>query len=254
MPRARILLAALLACAGLTLAAVAWAAETLTVDASFNPDHLGAQTNLSATARFGSTTGGVPSPVRHVTAYGPAGLGVDVRGAGACVAAKLEEEGPSACPANSRIGFGGGVGLLELAHEVIQEPFTLDFFLGPSENGHLVLLIYVNAVSPASVQLVLVAKEIHGPKPYGFGASFEIPAIPTLPEASNASVEKVFVSFGATKAAYYKKVHGRKTLFHVKGMTVPKTCPRGGFPVEGILDFADGTTITVNPTIRCPRK
>jgi hypothetical protein len=35
-------------------------------------------------------------------------------------------------------------------------------------------------------------------------------------------------------------------------MVVPKTCPRGGFPVDGIVEFADNSTLTVKPTIPCP--
>ncbi len=241
------------ACAALVVTVAAWAAQTLTIHTSFDPDKLGASTNLSATALFGSTVPGVPSPVRHVTAYTPAGLEVDVRGAGTCTVAKLEAVGPSACPADSRLGFGGGVGLLELAGEIIHEPFTLEFFLGPKEGGRLVVLIYVNAVTPVSVQLVLSAKEVHGPKPYGWGVSFEIPIIPTLPGASYASVEKTFFTVGDSKVAYYKRVRGKRKLVHVRGFVVPKTCPAGGFPYEATFSFADGTANTYNGAISCPR-
>lgn len=253
-PKVRILLAALLACACLTIAAVVWAAETLTVHASFNPDKLGSPTNVSFTGKFASTTASPPSPITNVTAYLPAGLVIDTRGAGTCTAAKLQASGPSGCPADSRAGFGGGVGLIELAKEIIHETYTLDFFFGPSENGHLAVLAYVQAFTPASFELVLVAKEISGPKPYGLGFSIDVPPIPTLPEASNASVESAFLTFGATNVAYYKTVHGKKKLLHVRGVVVPKTCPRGGFPIKATVDFASGATLTVNPTISCPRR
>ena len=250
----RSFLVVLAGCTCLALAAAAWAAQTLTINTRFTPDKLGAPTNLSATAIFGSTTPGVPAPIRHVTAYGPAGLQVDVRGAGTCTVVKLEAVGPSACPADSRIGFGGGVGLLELAGEVIHEPFTLDFFLGPRENGRMVVLIYVNAVSPVSVQLVLTAREVHGPKPYGWGVTFDIPIIPTLPGASYASVEKTSFTFGDYKVGYFKTIHGKRKLVHVKGLIVPKTCPSGGFPYEAAFSFEDGTTNTYKGAIPCPRR
>jgi hypothetical protein len=253
MTKLQILLAALLICACLIAAAVAWGAETLTVKASFAPDKLGAPTNLSVTGKFTSTTGGPPSPITNLTAYLPAGLEIDSRGAGTCTAAKLEEVGPEGCPADSRVGFGGGVGLLELAKEVIHEPYTLDFFFGPRENGHLAILAYVQALSPAVVELVVVAKEIAAPKPYGIGFSVDVPPIPTLPEASDASVESAFLTFGAKNVAYYKTVHGKKTLLHVRGVVVPKTCPRGGFPLKATVSFADASTLTIDPTIACPR-
>jgi len=253
-PKIKILVAAILACVCLAAAAVAWASETLTIHASFHPDRLGAPTNVSATATFHASTTGVPSPVSHVLAYLPAGMQIDVRGTGTCVAAKLEAAGPSACPSNSRIGFGGGMGLLELAHEVIREPYTLDLFLGPSESGHLAVLAYVNASSPASFQLVVVAKEIQAPPPYGIGFSVAVPPIPTLPEASNASIETAFLTVGDNNVAYYRQVHGHRRLVHVRGIVVPKRCPGGGFPYKALVSFEDGASLTSTGAIPCPRK
>ena len=254
--RVRVILTTLLACvcACLLAGAVAWAADTLIVHESFTPDKLGSPTNLSITAKFSSTSGGPPSPITKLTLYAPGGLAIDARGAGVCVAAKLGARGPSACPSNSRAGFGGGIGLLELSKTIIREPYTLDFFFAPKEHGHLRLLAYASGVSPIPVELVVVAKEVPAPKPYGLGFSVEIPPISTIPGASLASVESTYATFGATNVAYYETVHGKRTLVHLKGIIAPKHCPRGGFPSEGIIDFADGATLTVNPTIPCPHK
>jgi hypothetical protein len=252
--KARVLVATVLACACLLLAAVAWGADTLVIHESFTPDKLGAPTNLSITANFLSSTGTPPSPISKLTLYAPAGLAIDARGAGTCTQARLTERGPSGCPANSRAGFGGGVGLLELPKAIVRERYTLDFFFGPSQHGRLTLLAYASAVAPIPVELVVVAREVRAPKPYGLGFSVEIPPISTLPGASLASVESAFATFGATNVAYYKTVHGKRTLVHLRGMIAPKSCPRGGFPTEGIIDFADGTTLTVNPTIPCPHR
>jgi hypothetical protein len=251
-PRARILLAALPISACLIAAAVAWGAETLTVTANFTPDKLGAPTNLAVTGKFVSTTSAPPSPIINLTAYLPAGVEIDSRGAGTCTAAKLEASGPGGCPADSRVGFGGGMGLIELAKEIIHEPYTLDFFFGPRENGHLAILAYVQAFSPAAFELVLVAKEIPVSKPYGLGLSVDVPPIPTLPEASDASVESAFLTLGSKNVAYYKTIHGKKTLLHVRGVVVPKKCPHGGFPLKATVSFADGSTLTIDPTIPCP--
>lgn len=237
----------------LALAAVALAAETLTFEASFAPDRLGVSTNVSADGRFHSTTNAPPAPVTRVTAYLPAGMELDVRGAGVCSVAALERAGPSACPADSRAGFGGGTGVIELAGELIHEPYTLDFFLGPRENGRNVVLAYVHAGSPAAFELVLAAHEIAAPKPYGIGFTVEVPPIATLPGASDASVESAFLTFGARGVAYYAVVHGHRRLEHVRGLVVPKRCPRGGFPLKGIVDFADGATTIATAVIPCPR-
>ncbi len=255
MFRSRVLIAAVVVCACLLTAAVAWAAETLTVTAAFSPNKLGAPTNVHGTATIGSTTGGLPSPIVETTVMGPAGLSVDVKGVGTCSFAKLSATlEPNVCPKNSKAGFGRGVGEYELAHEIRKEPFTLNFYRGANEDGHLVLLVFLNAISPVSVQLVLKAQIVKEPKPYGLGFTFKVPIIETLPGASPATAESISITLGAPNAAYFETVNGKRRLVHVKGIIVPKTCPHGGFPYETQIGFADGTTNTVKGTIPCPHR
>lgn len=251
--KVRVLLVVLVGCACLIGAAIAFASETFTTKIYFTPDKLGASANLSATTTFALQGTTVPTPIGHVLAYGPAGLKVDVAGTGTCQRALLEEKGPSGCPADSRIGFGGGLGLVEIAKEFIKEPYTLDFFVAPKENGHLAFLVYAQGVSPVSVELVILAKEVQaGPKPYGIGFEFNIPPIPTLPGASYASVETNYFTIGSQKVAYYNTVAGHQKLVHVKGLIVPKTCPKGGFPFKITVNFLDGTSATDTYTAPCP--
>jgi hypothetical protein len=254
LPKARILLVVLLACGSLIVAAAAWAADSLMIEVHFTPDKLGVPTNISATAKFSSTTEAPPSPLNKVTIYLPAGMELDSRGAGICTAAKLEAVGPDGCPADSRVGFGGGMGIIELAKEIIREPFTFDLFFAPKEDGRVVILAYVVGSTPVSFEIVVVAREIQAPKPYGLGFSVDVPPIPTLPDASNASVESAFITAGATNVAYYRTVHGKRTLFHVRGLVIPRTCPRGGFPFQATIDFADGTALTADPSVPCPSR
>jgi hypothetical protein len=252
--RARMFVLAVIAGTCLTVVTVAWASETFTITSYFTPDKLGAPANLSAKTVFALNGATVPTPVGHVLAYGPAGLKVDVAGAGTCQKQLLEEKGPSGCPTDSRIGFGGGLGLVEIAKEFIKEPYTLNFFLAPKENGHIAFLVYAQGISPVSVELVILAKEIQGTKPYGFGVEFDIPPIPTLPGAAYASIETNYFTVGSQKVAYYHQVHGKNQLVHVKGLIVPKTCPKGGFPFLVTINFLDGTQATDNYTAPCPRK
>lgn len=241
----------LVGCVCLIGATLAWASETFTVSTHFTPYKLGAPTNLSASTVF-KLTGAIPTPVTNVLAFGPAGVTVNVNGTGTCEKALLEQKGPSGCPADSRIGFGGGTGLVEIGHEQVKEPFTLDFFLAPREHGHLAFYIYVNATSPVAIELILTAKEVQGPKPYGLGVSVEIPPIPTLPGAAYASTESAYFTFGSQHVAYYHTVHGKQQLVHVKGVVLPKRCPQAGFPFKVTIGFIDGTQSTDSYTLRCP--
>jgi hypothetical protein len=255
MSRSRALAAAIAVCICLTAATAAWAAETLEVTAGFSPDKLGAPTNVHGTATIGSTSGPLPSPITEATVMGPPGLTVDTKGVGVCNPVQLEQTlETSVCPKDSKAGFGGGVGAYELAGQVNEEPFTLNFYRGPNEDGHLVILAYLNAVSPVSVQLVLKAQVVNEPKPYGLGFTFKVPPIETLPGASNATAKSIYITLGAPNAAYFENVGGKHKLVHVKGIVVPKTCPKGGFPYETQFVFEDGTTNTVKHTIPCPSK
>ncbi len=249
----RLLVATLLGgvCAG--LAGIAWAGDALIVEEAFTPDRLGAATNLSITASFASSADAPPSPISKLTLYGPPGLGIQARGAGTCTEEALEQRGPAGCPADSRVGFGGGVAELALPGQLVRESFTLDFFFASSEHERLRLLAYASGVSPVAVALVVVAKEVPAPKPYGLGFSAQVPQVATIPGAEYVSIESAFATLGASDVAYFKTVHGRRTLVHVKGLTVPRMCPVGGFPTRGTVEFADGATLTVNPTIPCPR-
>jgi hypothetical protein len=253
MLRVRILIGGGLVCACLLAASVAWAAETLTITAGFSPDKLGAPTNVHGTATIGSTSGPLPSPPAEITVEGPPGLKVDVKGVGVCTPATLQADGPEGCPKDSKAGYGGGVGAYELGHEMREEPFTLNFFRGPDEDGHLVLLSYLNAESPVSVQMVFKAQVVREPPPYGLGFTFVVPPIETLPGASNATAKSIYITLGAPNAAYFETVHGKRRLVHVKGIVAPRHCPRGGFPYATRFTFEDGTTNAVMGTIPCPR-
>jgi hypothetical protein len=252
---ARIALTALVVCASASFANVTSAGATpsqaFTFDAAFTPNVLGASTNVSATMDFAPALG-VPEPLSDVVAYGPAGLSIDVHDIATCEPAELETAGPSGCPARSRVGFGGGVGILEIAGAPVKEPYTLDFFLAPREHGRLAILIYVDAESPVAVHLVLTAKEVQGPRPFGFGLAVAIPPLATFPGAAGASVESSYASIGGANVAYYETIHGRRRLAHVKGVLAPATCPRGGFPFEAFVTFAGGATSTAAYASPCP--
>jgi hypothetical protein len=253
--RAQIVLAALVGCVCLFSAAAAQAEQTVTVtSAGFSPDRLGVPTNVFGSATIGSTNLPVPSPITHINVFGPAGLTLNLEGTGTCTAAKLENLGPEGCPADSKAGFGGGEGAYELAKEIINEKFTVDFFLESNRPGHVVLLIYLDGATPVSIQLVFKAPVIQRPKPYGLGFSLEVPLIKVLPEASDASAISAFFTAGAKNVAYFKKVHGKRKLVHVKGIITPKSCPRGGWPAFSEISFEDGSTVKTTVKIPCPKK
>lgn len=248
---ARTLLAAALLVACACATPLPPPAQAFTLSASLTPDVLGAPTNLSTTMTLAEGDG-VPEPVSGVVAYGPAGLKLEVSGLATCERTNLEVEGTRGCPAESRVGFGGGVGLVDLGATTVKESYTLDFFLAPREHGHLRILVYVDAVRPIPVELVLIAREVPASSPYGFGLAVEVPPIPTVPGGANVSVESSYVSLGASNVAYYRTVHDKRELVHVRGLIAPARCPRAGFPFETTVTFEDRTTSTGKYLAACP--
>jgi hypothetical protein len=254
MSARRCLIVAALVCAtALLTASQAAAEETVSItEAGFSPDQLGAPTSAFGNATIGSTNLPVPSPITHVNVFGPAGLTLNLQGTTTCSRAQLERVGPQACPANSKAGTGGGEGAYELAHEIINEAYTLDFFLEDNQPGHVSLLIFLRGSTPVSIEVVFTGTVIQGPPPYGLGFSVNVPLIKVLPEASDASATTASLSLGAHNATYYKTVHGKRKLFHVKGIILPKKCPHAGWPVASQFSFEDGSTVMAKRTIPCP--
>jgi hypothetical protein len=253
--KTRILAGAAVCCAILLAAGAARAAETVSItEAGFSPDKPGMPTNAFGSATIESTTGPVPSPIRHVNVYGPAGVTLDLEGSGVCSEELLAKMGPQACPANSRAGFGGGEGIYMLGKQLVEEKYTLDFFLSDNRPGHTKLLIFLSGSTPVLVEIILKGTVIRGPKPYGLGFSVDVPEIKVLPEASNASAKSAFVTLGAHNVAYYRKIHGKRKLFHVKGIVLPRSCPHGGWPVASQFTFEDGSTVMATRTVPCQRR
>ncbi|HWX97893.1 MAG TPA: hypothetical protein VNZ01_13710 [Solirubrobacteraceae bacterium] len=251
----RILAGAGVLCATLLSVCSAQAAETVSItEAGFSPNKPGMPTNAFGSATIGSTTGPVPSPITHVNVYGPAGVTLDLRGTGVCTEDVLRRVGPQGCPANSRAGFGGGEGIYQLGKELVEEKYTLDFFLSDNRPGHVKLLIFLSGSTPVLVEVIFAGTVIQGPKPYGLGFSVNVPLIKVLPEASYASAKSAFLTLGAHNVAYYARVHGKRTLLHVKGIVLPQRCPRTGWPVASQFTFEDGSTVMAKRTIPCARK
>ena len=226
--------------------------EGVEVRERFTPDRLRAPVNLSLTARLSPESAIAREPVRRLTVYAPAGLRIDARGAGTCAQAVLERMGPPGCPIDSRAGFGGGVGVLQLRSQAVRERYTLDFFFASTRPHSLALLIYASATAPVNIQMTIVAHEVQASPPYGIGFSVEVPPISTIPGAEAASIETAFATLGAANVAYYRRIHGHRRLVRVRGLIAPSSCPSGGFPTLAKIQFASGRLLTLDPTVPCP--
>jgi len=168
--------------------------------------------------------GGIP-PLAAVNFYLPAGAKVNPAGFGKCTESALKNTGPTGCAKNAVASpVGHALGEVTFGTERVPEEATLQaFFAG---NG---LLFYVNGSSPVSLEFVSSGTYVNYNKEgYGLELKTTVPAIATVPGAPLASTKNINIKVGAA----IKK--GNKLLSYG---TLPKTCPKGGFPVKSELIF-----------------
>ena len=249
-------------------AAAASATNVASITPSFQPDKLGSPTSLLFGLKVSDTAGGTPTPLSKAVVRLPAGMSIDPTGVGTCSKPTLEASGPSACPTNALVGVGSAVLEADLGGTVITENATITPFLGPPQNGHVVLELYGDGKTPVSEQITLEGVVNPDNAPFGQQLVLPIPPIATVPGGPNASVIQFQLTVGASNIQYYRTVtvtkrvrrHGRvvrrkvkqRRLFHVRGVVVPSACPAGGFPFSLILTYQDGTTTTTNAAAPCP--
>ncbi len=237
--------------AALELAPAASAAPTVKLVARAVPipgfrgtgDKLGAGAAVEAkyTIHGSESSGGVPSQITHINFYLPAGARLHPQGFVVCKPATLENFGPSACPHKSQASPIGSAGVVDpIGDELVRERSTLQAFFAPGGG----LQFYVNAASPISAQLLVARGRFRtAARPYGPELSTAVQEVDSVPGAPPVSTESINIKVGA---AYRHRGH------MVSYGTMPRKCPRHGFPVKSEITFASGETVTTVYRAPCP--
>jgi hypothetical protein len=206
---------------------------------------LGAGAALEAKYSIKGTesAGGVVSQITHVNFFLPAGTKINSKGFVTCSPATLENIGPSGCPKKSQASPVGSAGVVDpIGGELVKENATLQAFFAPGGG----LQFYANAASPISAQLLVAKGHImNATAPFGPELNTEVKLVESVPGAPPVSTESINIKVGAA----YKK--GNKTVSYG---TLPKKCPKGGFPVKSEITFATGATVTTLYKAPCPKK
>jgi hypothetical protein len=246
LPRARLLALSLGLCLGLP--ATAQGAQTARISARFDPERLGAATTVSLSFAIWSSDR-APAALTAVQLAYPPNLGFATSGLGvaACPAATLEEVGPLSCPPNSRMGGGDAQVEIPIGPEMVRENVSLQLFAGPSPDGYLHVLLYVNGLFPVSAQVVMSGVLLPG------GLSIVIPPIPSLPAGPYVAVTRMRLTLGGN-LTYYERVGTRLLAYHPAGVGLPRTCPRGGFSFAASFAFLDGSASRAHTAVPCPRR
>lgn len=197
----------------------------------------------------GTEYGGFPAPLIGVKFYGPANAKLVTQGFATCSPTALEKSGPSACPKKSQAGpKGSATGVVSFGTERVSETLSVQPFFAPGGG----LAFFADGTTPVSIELVSKGKIVTSAAPYGPTVLAEIPLVETVPGALDGSAKEISVTVGAA----YKK--GKKTVSYI---TVPKTCPKGGFPLKAVMEFGSisnphvlGETAEATYKAPCPKK
>jgi hypothetical protein len=190
----------------------------------------------------GTEYGGFPSPLTGVVVYLPAGTKLHPQGFATCSSAILESHEVQKCPKKSIASPKGEVlGVVSFGQTRVQEKASVQAFF--TSGGKLAF--FTEGTEPASIEILSTGSFSSAPNPFSKKLTAVVPLVLTVPEAPYASVLSIRIKVGA---AYMK---GKKLISYG---TVPKKCPKGGFPAKTELKFLSGETSTASIKVPCPKK
>jgi hypothetical protein len=204
---------------------------------------LGAGTAVEAEYRISGTEyGGFPPPLTGVTFLAPPGAKVHPQGFTTCSDAILESHEVAHCPRKSIASSIGSVaGVVSFGGTRVHETLSLQAFFAPGGE----LAFYAEGTSPAEIEVMGKGGFTNAGEGFGPRLSAAVPLVETVPEAPYGVVESAKLKIGA---AFMR--NGKLISY----ATLPKTCPRGGFPVRSELRFLIGEPVTVNTKMPCPSR
>jgi hypothetical protein len=240
---------AVLGLAVLALSTAASAAPTFTFKTKALPipgfahtgDILGAGAAIQVEGTISGTEyGGFPPPLTGVKYYAPAGAKLHPQGFASCAPSVLEASGPARCPRTSAAGPKGSFGgVVSFGAERVHETASVQPFFAPGGG----LEFFADGVTPVSIEILAMGHVVSSAPPFGLEVVGEVPLIETVPGALDASLQEGVVTVGAA----YRQ--GKRVVPYV---TVPKTCPRGGWPVKVELSFLGGAIAEAAYKMPCP--
>ena len=122
---------------------------------SLLPDRLGASTALTLAFRFSGGSEGVPAPLRGIVVHLPAGLTVNLRGAGVCQPSRLRSKGASGCASRSLVGRGHALMKVHAGSLAVGEEAAVSIYRGPNRGGHQTLEILSQGETPLDESTII---------------------------------------------------------------------------------------------------
>lgn len=216
---------------------------------------LGAPAAVEATFTIkGTEYNGFPAPLRKVVVYLPKGAKLHPQGFPTCNQAYLENKEPERCKSNTLASPPGEVrGEVQFGEEEpVKETVKVQGYFLPKKG----IGFWIEGTKPVLIEEAALGKIEKAGGKFSLKEDVTAPLIVPVPGSHAASSEYIKVKVGAA----FKK--GKKLISYG---TMPKKCPRGGFPVKAELTFgvqegeegaagsSPTTTVTETTKAPCPK-
>ncbi|MGN6371622.1 MAG: hypothetical protein ACTHM1_01320 [Solirubrobacteraceae bacterium] len=250
----RLLWLALGICAISPTGALAAQPQTVVLKVVLQPDNPGAPTTIHIGFRIWGPHHRPPSPVTSLTLRLPEnmGLATTTLGQATCYPRPLLEDGLAGCSENARLGFGDAVAVVPLPGNPVYERASLTALMGPPADSRIQVLFYAEGLSPVFAQFVFPGVLFSDVHPFGDRINTNIPLVAPWPEGPDIAITSFSSTIGPLHLIYHRQVNGKRIAYRPHGITIPRRCPRGGFPFAALLTFEDGTTTESIVHVHCP--
>jgi hypothetical protein len=224
---------------------------------TFTPDRLGSSTTITLMLHIGAGSGEEPQPLKMLDIEFPERLGVasTTLGLVSCDHSALLASGPTACPANSRVGDGTIELQAPLGSELVHQDVAVSIFMGAAVDRHNVFEFYASGSNPIIADLLFEGALLSADAPFGSDMQTVVPSTELLPGGAPAAVVSMRLVIGPKDLTYYRTVHGRRVGYRPVGISVPESCSRGrrSFPFLARLSFLDGSHLDASASVPCRR-
>ena len=235
-------------------AASALAVPRVTLHAGFKPERLGLSTTVDLRILIAPGHEPIPPPLTEAEVRYPAGLDPELSGLGIdeCTAATLETAGVDACPVDSIMGDGQAIAEFLIGRHIVREVADMTAVRTTELEGHLTMLMYLYDETAVSTQLILTGRLLPADGPFAGLLDIHVPLLQSIAGAPDVSVAEIELGLGPESLNYSEQVAGKMIHYVPEGITLPKRCPRGGFPFAVTLGFADGSQASGRTAVACP--
>ena len=247
--------------ASLMAAAVAFAAVTTTFKVTASPSKASTkkkERSISLGVDIGITDPAVPQPppLKKVVIRFQSGGKFNGKQFPKCKFSALQAKGERACPKGSKVGTGKATASAKPIIDLVNATMTI--FNGEPKGGKPTILLYniPDISSPITLQGTLDKKSASscadGKGTCDYTLTFEVPDLPTLPNAPPASVLTVKTKTGGVFVKKKKKVNGKRRTVKIPYIGAPNVC-KGTWVAEGSFSYTDGQSSLVSVSAPCKK-